>query len=49
MIIAETIKGKDVSFMENAPGWHGSAPNQEQRDKAIAELEAILAKLEGEE
>jgi len=46
MIVAETIKGKDVSFMENAPGWHGTAPNKEQRDQAIAELDAILSKLE---
>lgn len=46
IIIAETVKGKDVSFMENQAGWHGSAPNKEQRDQAIAELDAILAKLE---
>jgi transketolase len=48
MIVAETIKGKDVSFMENEAGWHGTAPNQEQRDKAIAELDKILSELEGE-
>jgi transketolase len=48
IIIAETIKGKDVSFMENEPGWHGKAPNEEERNKAIAELEDILAKLEVE-
>jgi transketolase len=46
IIIADTIKGKDVSFMENAAGWHGSAPNKEQRDQAIADLDLILAKLE---
>jgi len=46
MIIAETIKGKGVSFMENQAGWHGSAPNKEQRDTAIAELDAVLAGLE---
>lgn len=46
VIIAETVKGKGVSFMENAAGWHGTAPNKEQRDQAIAELDAILAKLE---
>lgn len=46
VIIADTVKGKDVSFMENAAGWHGTAPNKEQRDQAIAELDAILAKLE---
>lgn len=48
MIIAETTKGKDVSFMENSVGWHGTAPNKEQRDQAIAELDAILSKLEVE-
>ncbi len=44
-IIAKTIKGKDVSFMENAVGWHGSAPNDEQHTQAIAELKAKLATL----
>ena len=48
MVVADTIKGKGVSFMENAAGWHGSAPNKEQRDQAIAELDAYLAKLEVE-
>ena len=48
MIIADTIKGKGVSFMENEAGWHGTPPNKEQRDKAIAELDAILSKLEVE-
>lgn len=47
MIIAKTIKGKGVSFMENEAGWHGTAPNKEQRDKAIDELDAILQGLEG--
>jgi len=46
MIVAETIKGKGVSFMENAAGWHGSAPNKEQRDQAIAELDKVLNELE---
>ncbi len=46
MIIAETIKGKGVSFMENQAGWHGTAPNKEQRDQAIAELDEFLAKLQ---
>jgi len=48
MIVAETIKGKGVSFMENQAGWHGTAPNKEQRDQAIAELDMFLAKLEVE-
>lgn len=38
MIVANTIKGKGVSFMENQAGWHGTAPNKEQRDQAIKEL-----------
>ncbi|MFZ5942831.1 MAG: transketolase [Bacillota bacterium] len=38
MIIAKTIKGKGVSFMENQAGWHGSAPNSEQVQQALAEL-----------
>ena len=38
-IIANTIKGKGVSFMENNAGWHGKAPNTEQYEKAIKELE----------
>lgn len=37
-IIAKTIKGKGVSFMENQVGWHGKAPNQEQYEIAIKEL-----------
>ena len=48
MIIADTVKGKGVSFMENAAGWHGMAPNKEQRDLAISELDGFLAKLEVE-
>lgn len=39
MIIANTIKGKGVSFMENAVGWHGGVPSKEDFDKAIRELE----------
>jgi transketolase len=46
MIVAKTTKGKGVSFMENVAAWHGTAPNQEQRDQAIAELDTILAGLE---
>jgi transketolase len=38
-IIAKTIKGKGVSFMENQVGWHGKAPNDEQFKQAIQELE----------
>ena len=38
-IIAKTIKGKNVSFMENQASWHGSAPNAEQYAVAMADLE----------
>jgi transketolase len=48
MIVAKSVKGKGVSFMENQAGWHGSAPSKEQRDQAIAELDSLLAKLEVE-
>lgn len=37
-IIAKTIKGKGVSFMENQVGWHGKAPNEEQYNQAMSEL-----------
>ena len=37
-IIANTIKGKGVSFMENQAGWHGKAPNDEQLAQALSEL-----------
>ena len=37
-IIAKTIKGKGVSFMENKVEWHGSAPKKEQAEQAIKEL-----------
>ena len=39
-VIAETMKGKGVSFMENQVGWHGKAPNDEQFEQAMAELTA---------
>ena len=38
MIIAETVKGKGVSFMENNAGWHGKAPNDEETEQAVREL-----------
>ncbi|HAZ20125.1 MAG TPA: transketolase [Clostridiales bacterium] len=44
VIIAKTIKGKGVSFMENQASWHGSAPNDEQYAAAIAELQAAIVK-----
>ncbi len=46
-IIATTVKGKGVSFMENQVGWHGSAPNAEQYEIAMNELNDVLNGLEG--
>lgn len=48
-IIAKTVKGKGVSFMENQAGWHGVAPNDEQYKQAMAELDAQMSELEKEE
>ena len=44
-IIAKTIKGKGFSFMENQGGWHGKAPNKEEYEKAIQELNTNYIKL----
>ena len=44
-IIAKSIKGKDVSFMENQASWHGSAPNDEQYKVAMEDLEKVGAAL----
>ena len=45
-IIMKSVKGKNVSFMENEAGWHGAAPNNEQYEQAIGELEKIISELE---
>jgi len=45
VIIADTIKGKGVSFIENRVEWHGIAPKKEQAQAAIAELDEALKKL----
>ena len=45
-IIMKTIKGKGVSYMENQVGWHGKAPNEEEYNIAMAELNAKMAELE---
>ena len=45
VIIAKSIKGKGVSFMENQASWHGVAPNDEQCEKALAELQEAGEKL----
>jgi len=44
-IIAKTVKGKDVSYMENAVNWHGAAPNDELYEQAIKELNEKLESL----
>ena len=45
-IVIRTIKGKDVSYMENQASWHGKAPNDEEYAQAMTELKAKLAELE---
>ena len=47
-IVAKTVKGKGVSFMENQVGWHGKAPNDEQYAAAMRDLGGILSGLEAE-
>ena len=48
MLLARTVKGKGVSYMENNAGWHGKAPSDEQYEQGKKELEAVLAGLEVE-
>ena len=47
VIIANTVKGKGISYMENQIGWHGKAPNADEYKIAMDELNAQLKKLEG--
>ena len=47
LILADSIKGKGVSFMENKAEWHGSAPNKEQYEQAISELDAYINEIGG--
>ncbi|MCD8391140.1 MAG: transketolase [Firmicutes bacterium] len=47
-VIMKSVKGKNVSFMENNAAWHGSAPNEEQYNQAIAELNEKIAGLEAQ-
>jgi transketolase len=49
MIIAHTIKGKGVSFMENNPAWHGKAPSAAEFERALTELQNGLRQLDGQE
>ncbi|MBQ8300596.1 MAG: transketolase [Clostridia bacterium] len=45
-IIMKSVKGKNVSFMENNPAWHGAAPKADEYNQAIAELDEIIKGLE---
>ena len=45
VIVQKSVKGKGVSFMEDKVSWHGTAPNKEQYDQAMAELTARLEEL----
>lgn len=47
LILADSIKGKGVSFMENKAEWHGAAPNKEQYEQAISELVAYINEIGG--
>ena len=49
LVLANTIKGKGVSFAENKPEWHHHVPSDDQLKQAHEELDAALAALEGEE
>ena len=48
VLICRSVKGKGVSFMENAVNWHGNAPKKEQYEQAMAELDAAERRLKGE-
>ena len=47
LVVAHTIKGKGVSFMEDQAGWHGKAPNDEETEQALKELASARAELNG--
>lgn len=46
VVIMKSVKGKNVSYMENQAGWHGTAPNQEQYQQAISELDKLISEKE---
>ena len=48
LILAKSVKGKGVSFMEGQAAWHGAAPNDEQYAQAISELDAYIESLGGD-
>jgi transketolase len=49
VIIQKSVKGKGVSFMENKASWHGTAPNKEQYESAMSELQSQLESLQGKQ
>ena len=46
VLLAKTVKGKGVSYMEDQAGWHGAAPNDEQYEQAMSELRAAMQEVE---
>lgn len=48
LILADSVKGRGVSFMENQAKWHGAAPDEEQYKQAISELDAYIKEIGGE-
>lgn len=48
LILADSVKGKGVSFMENKAEWHGAAPNTEQYEQAISELDTYINEIGGQ-
>ena len=48
IIIARTVPGKGVSFMENDYHWHGKPPTKEEAEKALAELKTLQGKIVSE-
>jgi transketolase len=47
VVLARTIKGRGVSFMEDNPRWHHAVPSDEEFARALQELDAAIAALEG--
>ena len=47
VVLAHTVKGKGVSFMEDQASWHGKAPNDEEFARAMETLQKQMARLEG--
>ena len=48
LILAASVKGKGISYMENKAEWHGTAPNKEEYEQGIKELDAYIKEIGGE-